>query len=65
MDESKIGFIKCAMTVRSGWKLYQKCDDAIGGTVTAVRGADGSLGMRGNFGPDTGAYFAGSETEMV
>ncbi len=55
MDESKIGFIKCAMTVRSGWKLYQRCDEALGGAVTAVRGADGSLGMRGDLGGDAAA----------
>ncbi len=35
------------MTVRVGWKLYQRCDDAIGNAVTLVRGADGSLGMHG------------------
>jgi hypothetical protein len=47
MDESKIGFVKCAMTVRGGWKLYQRCDAAVGGRVTSVAASDGTLGMRG------------------
>jgi hypothetical protein len=47
MDESKIGFVKCAMTVRSGWKLYERCDEALGNAVTSIRGSDGSFGMRG------------------
>ena len=46
LDESKLGLIKCAMTVRGGWKLYQRSDAAVGGAVTAVAAPDGTLGMR-------------------
>ena len=48
------------MTVRSGWKLYQRCDEAIGNAVTNVRGADGSLGMRGDLGGATPAGATGT-----
>lgn len=51
LEESKIGLIKSAMTVRSGWKLYERADASIGGYVSSVRAADGSLGMRGGVGP--------------
>ncbi len=51
---------QCAMTVRAGWKLYQRCDEAIGNAVTSVRGADGSFGMRGDLGGGDAAAAAGT-----
>jgi Protein of unknown function (DUF3808) len=64
MDESKIGFVKCAMTVRGGWKLYQRCDAAVGGRVTSVAAPDGTLGMRGTM-TTSDAVDSAADSEFV
>lgn len=36
MEESIMGFVRCGMAAREGWKLYQLCDRALGGKVSAI-----------------------------